>query len=188
MSSFEQRLASYLLISLHSSFWNLSGESTIAGTQVQLFTNLHQVVDDASLPTGEIAKFPNITTGKGFTLNEKEPFIDHCFVLQDNPKEVGIDTRGNDLRPAIALHHSNGIHLEMSTTEPAFQVYTGEGINVPEINEGGHKVPARGPRSGLALEPSRYVNAINHPEWKHMVVLKKGQTWGSKTRFTTWKA
>jgi aldose 1-epimerase len=84
-------------------------------------------------------------------------------------------------------HPKTGIHLDVETTEPAFQVYTGEGIKVPEINEDGHKVPARGARSGIAIEPSRYVNAVNVEEWKHMVALKKGEVWGSKSRFTAYK-
>lgn len=47
-------------------------------------------------------------------------------------------------------------------------------------------VPARGARAGIAIEPSRYVNAVNVDEWKQQVVLKKGETWGSKSRFTAW--
>ena len=53
---------------------------------------------------------------------------------------------------------------------------------MPEVEN----VPARGKRAGIAIEPSRYVNAVNVDEWKQQVVLKKGEVWGSKSRFTAW--
>ena len=46
--------------------------------------------------------------------------------------------------------------------------------------------PARGPRSGLCIEASRYVNAINNDQWRRQVVLKKGQIWGSRTVYRAW--
>ena len=39
---------------------------------------------------------------------------------------------------------------------------------------------ARKPRSGFCVEPSRYVNAVNVPEWKGQVILKKGEVYGSR--------
>lgn len=70
----------------------------------------------------------------------------------------------------------------MLSTEPAFQVYTGAGIDVPAVNG----MPARGSRSGFCVEPSRYVNAPNEPAWRGMAVLKRGQVWGSKTVYKAW--
>jgi len=84
-------------------------------------------------------------------------------------------------------HPSSKIRLDVETTEPAFQVYTGEGINVA-ADESKGITKAFGKRSGVAIEPSRYVNAVNVPEWRHMVVLKKGEVWGSKSRFTAYKS
>ena len=34
---------------------------------------------------------------------------------------------------------------------------------------------------------SNCVNAINDDRWRHMVVLKKGQVWGSRTVYRAWK-
>jgi aldose 1-epimerase len=39
----------------------------------------------------------------------------------------------------------------------------------------------------MCIEASRYVNAVNEDKWRSMVVLKKGQTWGSKTVYRGWK-
>jgi aldose 1-epimerase len=81
-----------------------------------------------------------------------------------------------------AYHLQTGIYLEVLSTEPAFQFYTGAYIDVPAV-EG---LPARGPRSGFCVEPSRYVNAPNVDEWKGMVLLKKGQTYGSRSVYRGW--
>jgi len=113
--------------------------------------------------------------------------IDHCFVLNESPSSVSVDTRPAGLKKALSLYHpDSGFQLDVETTEPAFQVYTGEGINVAKDEKKGI-TKGFGKRSGIAIEPSRYVNAINMPEWKHMVVLKKGSVWGSKSRFTAYK-
>lgn len=89
-----------------------------------------------------------------------------------------------------AHYPANGLHLEVLSTEPAFQFYTGRFIDVPEVesNEGGQtiKVPARSKRSAFCVEPSRYVNAINVDEWRPQVILKKGEKYGAKIVYRGW--
>lgn len=104
--------------------------------------------------------------------------------MDSDPSSIPIDTRTRPLRRLAAFNHPGSrLHLEVYSTEPAFQFYTGKYINVPAV--GGY--PARGPRSGFCVEPSRYVNAPNVPEWKGMCLLKKGQVYGSKVMYKSWK-
>lgn len=71
--------------------------------------------------------------------------------------------------------------------QPSYQFYTGIFVNVPEITSAtGEKVPARNPFAGFCVEPSRYVNAVNVPEWKEQVVLKKGEVYGSRIVYRGW--
>lgn len=150
-----------------------------------MITNKYQVVDDGGIPTGPIEEYPGVTANKAFTLDEKEPDIDDCFVANTNPGSIPIDTRTEPLKKVASFYHPDTkIHLEISTTEPAFQFYTGKYIDVPAV-EG---LPARGARSGFCVEPSRYVNAINIPEYKKMMVLKKGEVYGSKIVYRGWGA
>lgn len=72
--------------------------------------------------------------------------------------------------------------MEVLSTEPAFQFYTGKHIDVP-ASEG---VPARVSRAGFCVEPSRYVNAVNVEEWRGQVVVKKGEVYGSRVVFKAW--
>ncbi|RYP77609.1 hypothetical protein DL771_000977 [Monosporascus sp. 5C6A] len=168
------------------SYFNLSGGSTIEGTNVQLCTSHYLPVDDGAIPTGDPEPFPTVATDKPFTLGATEPDIDHCFIVDPaaDPAAVPIDTRGLPLRRLVsASHPASGVHLEVLSTEPAFQFYTGKFIDVPAV-EG---VPARGPRSAFCVEPSRFVNAANEEKWKSQVLVKKGQKYGARTVYKAWK-
>lgn len=122
---------------------------------------------------------------KSFLLGKTEPDIDDCFVVDTNASSVPLDTRSRPLKRLASLYHPvNGMHLEVDSTEPAFQFYTGRFIDVPAV-EGS---PARPPRSGICVEPSRYVNAANEPEWRNQVLVTKGQVWGGKNVYKAWKA
>ena len=158
---------------------------TITGTEVTLITSKYQVVDSGGIPTGPIEDYPGVTPNTAFKLGEKEPDIDDCFIANTDPASVPIDTRTSPLQKVASFYHPDTkIHLEISSTEPAFQFYTGKYISVPEA-EG---TPARGARAGFCVEPSRYVNAINIPEYKSMVTLKKGAKYGSKIVYRGWSA
>lgn len=111
--------------------------------------------------------------------------MDDCFVLDDSTaSSVPLDTRSQPLTKLVTAHHpATGIHLEVYSTEPAFQFYTGKYIDVPAV--GG--AAARGARAGFCVEPSRYVNALNVPEWKAQTLLKKGQTYGARIVYKAWK-
>ncbi|RYP81004.1 hypothetical protein DL769_002184 [Monosporascus sp. CRB-8-3] len=168
------------------SYFNLSGGPTIEGTNVQLCTSHYLPVDDGAIPTGDPEPFPTVATDKPFTLGATEPDIDHCFIVDPaaDPAAVPIDTRGLPLRRLVsAAHPASGVHLEVLSTEPAFQFYTGKFIDVPAV-EG---VPARGPRSAFCVEPSRFVNAANEEKWKSQVLVKKGQKYGARTVYKAWK-
>lgn len=165
------------------SYFNLSGQDTIADTNFTLPTNQYLAVDDGLIPTGKIEPFPGVNANQAVLMGAKEPNIDHCFVLNTDPSSVPLDTRSEPLRLNLQAHHAgSGVHLDVLSTEPTFQVYTGDGINVPEVNG----KPARGPRAGFCCEPARYVNAANVPEWKNMVLLKKGDTYGARIVYKAW--
>jgi len=165
------------------SYFNISDGPTLEGTKTKVYTNMHQVTDETNIPTGAIEPYPGIPVNEEFTLGPKEPDPDHCFIMNTDPASIPLDTRQEPMKKLLELYHpSTNIHFEALSTEPAFQFYTGRNIDVSEMDS----MPARGPRSGMCIEASRYVNAINNDRWKHMVVLKKGQTWGSRTIYRAW--
>jgi aldose 1-epimerase len=171
------------LPSIHS-YFNLSGDPTIAGTIAELCTDKYLPIDSTGIPHGTIETFDRAKVTSPFTLAATEPDIDDCFIVETDPSKVPIDTRPLPLNRLAAFSHpKTRLHLEVYSTEPAFQFYTGRFLDVPELPG----APARGRSAGFCVEPSRYVNAPNVPEWRDMTLLKKGQTWGSKIVYHAWK-
>ena len=170
------------------SYFNISDGPTIAGTTVQLMTATKQDVDDAKIPTGTLSTHPDVrmftaSTPLSVTLGDSEPAFDHCFILPDNT-EATIDTRKFPLRDIAHLfNETSRINLLASTTEPAFQFYTGDGINIKKLEDGSTLF---GPRAGFCLEAGRPINAVNIPDLKKWAVLKKGEIYGSYTAYTAW--
>ncbi|KAB8293080.1 hypothetical protein EYC80_007439 [Monilinia laxa] len=165
------------------SYFNLTGKSTIEGTQVTLSTNDYLPVDDGGIPTSGPKPYASITPNKEFTLGLEEPNVDDCFIVDAKSESIPLDTRSSPLTTLVkASHPETGIQLEVLSTEPAFQFYTGKYIDVPAV-EG---LEARGARSGFCVEPSRYVNAINEEKWKGQVLLKKGEVYGSRIVYKGW--
>ncbi|KAF2026695.1 aldose 1-epimerase [Setomelanomma holmii] len=166
------------------SYFNLTGGPSIAGTEVTLSTSKYLVVDESLIPKGPIEDFPGVKANTEFTLGEQEPDIDHCFVVNTDAKNIPIDTRSQPLNKLASFYHPESkIHLEVSSTEPTFQFYTGKHIDVPVV-EG---IAARKSRSGFCVEPARYVNAINVPEQKSQMLLKKGEKYGCKIVYRGWQ-
>jgi len=164
------------------SYFNLNGAPTIENTIVTLATNLHIPLSSTGIPTTTTpAEFPNILSETPFTLGPSEPDVDDLFVFPSHP--TPLDTRSLPLTLLSSAHHpSSGVHLEVLSTEPAFQFYTGKHIDVPAV-EG---QAARGSRAGFCVEPSRYVDAVNWDAWRNQVVVKKGEVYGSLIVYKGW--
>ncbi|KAM5465009.1 putative aldose 1-epimerase [Microsporum audouinii] len=166
------------------SYFNLSGAPTIDGTVAVLSTDKYLPTDSTGIPLGRIESYGPLRVTEPFLIDEQCPDIDSCFVVDTNPQSIPLDTRSREPKLLASFkHEESGMHLEVLSTEPAFQFYTGKYIDVPAVG----RFPARGPRSGFCVEPSRYVNAPNEPEWRSMCLLKKGQIWGARTVYRSWR-
>ncbi|KAI4270468.1 MAG: hypothetical protein L6R38_007117 [Xanthoria sp. 2 TBL-2021] len=175
----------------HSYFQVNPGAPTTEGTVVTLGTNEYLELDANQIPTGQISVFPAIPPAGGvFNLGATEPAIDDCFVMdRAAPASCPLDTRSLPLKTLATISHpSTGLHLEIQSTEPAFQFYTGDGLYIPEAEtDKGVKIPSRGKRSGIAIEPSRYVDCAGREEWRGMCKIRKGQLWGARSVYRAWK-
>lgn len=166
-------------------YFNLSDGPTIEGSEVTLHTSKYLVVDQFLIPTGAIEDFPGVEANKPFVLGPTEPDIDHCFVVDTDLSDFVLDTRGRPLKPLISVSHpKTKLHLEVFSTEPSFQFYTGKHIKTTATAD----TPARGSRAGFCVEAARFINAVNVPEWRNQVVLKRGNIWGARTVHKAWKA
>lgn len=165
------------------SYFNIGDGPTIDGTTAKLSTADYLPLDVTGIPLGTIDKFPRDVTAP-FALTANEPHIDDVFVMETDPSKIPLDTRDQLLRRLAQFSHPNtGLHLEVHSTEPAFQFYTGKYVDVPEIDGA---LP-HGQGAGFCVEPSRFVNAVNEPKWRGMVLLKRGQVFGCRNVYKAWK-
>ncbi|MCJ1393421.1 hypothetical protein MMC18_006295 [Xylographa bjoerkii] len=175
-----------------SSYFNLNLPApTIEGTVCSLGTTLYQEITPDGIPTGKITTYPSLpsTPNKLFRLGATDPDPDDCFIMNSDPASIPLDTRSLPLKIIATMHHPHtGLHLEIESTEPAFQFYCGRFVDVPECKTSqGARVEKRGKRCGICVEPSRYVDAPGREEWRGMCRLRKGELFGSRSVYRAWK-
>ncbi|ODV93283.1 hypothetical protein PACTADRAFT_51895 [Pachysolen tannophilus NRRL Y-2460] len=148
------------------SYWNIGNQPSIEGTHIKLVSNKHLESNPAdSTPTGKIVTSTDLDSQNSAKLGPDGPVFDYCFVTKQQDK---LDTRNDELRVvATATHPKTRIAFTTLTTEPAFQFYTGDGVDVAGVFT---------KRSGFCLEASRY---IYNPKW--FIPLNKGEVYGSYT-------
>jgi aldose 1-epimerase len=94
---------------------------------------------------------------------------DHCWVLTDSSKT---------LKPAATVYEpKSGRVLEVFTTEPAIQFYTGNFLNGTIKGKNGIVYKHR---SGLCLETQHYPDSPNKPAFPS-TVLKPNETYQTTT-------
>lgn len=144
-------------------------------------------MDKDKIPTGTTSVHPNLrlftsAIPLAVTLGETSPVFDECFILPEM-SEAQIDTRNLPVREfAHVFNEESRVNLSAASTEPTFQFYTGDGVNIPSSGEAN----GFGSRAGLCLEAGRPINAVNDPNARKWVVLKKGEVYGSYTSYTVW--
>lgn len=162
------------------SYFNLAGTGDVLGTLLRIEANQYTPVDDTLIPTGAIA--PVQGTPLDFTtpatlgariaqLKPNPGGYDHNYVLNAGGKKLALAARAEE--------SGSGRVLEVLTTEPGMQLYTGNFLDGTIRGVGGI-VYAR--HSGFCLETQHYPDAVNRPEFP-TVILRPGEKFQSKTVF-----
>ena len=165
-------------------YFNLAGSlpvgtatsPTLDGQQLQVAAAHYTPVDGRLLPSGEEAH----TVGTSFDLREPQPLdflnLDHNLILGNG---LPIPP-GEPLRWAAALDHPvSGRRLEVLSTEPGIQVYTGGGLDGTEVGKGGI---AYQKGAGICLETQHFPDAPNHPQFPS-TTLRPGEEYLSRTEW-----
>jgi aldose 1-epimerase len=166
------------------SYFNLSGAGrggTILSHRLRLFGSRFTPIDSGLIPTGELwpvdgspfdFRAPTAIGERIGADDEQLRFgngYDHNFVLDDSSAE---------LKQAAELHDpASGRTVEIWTTEPAIQFYSG---NFLDGRSHGKNGVAYAKHAGLCLETQHYPDSPNHPEFPS-TMLRPGQTFHSLT-------
>lgn len=162
------------------SYFNLAGAGSVLGHELFINADRYTPSDSELIPTGEIAP----VKGTPLDFTQPTPIGDRIEQLKPSPggydHNYVINRSGANLALAArAVEPISGRVLEVSTTEPGVQLYTGNFLDGRLIGVGG---VAYDRHSGFCLETQHYPDSINKPNFPS-TVLRPGQTFQSTTVF-----
>jgi len=156
-------------------YFNLSEHGgDILGHTLQIPARTKTVNDKELIPTGEIAE----VAGTPYDFTTPSTLGSRIAALPDGyDLNYILDNPGKKLvKAALLSEESSGRTVEVFTTEPGIQLYTG--FYIPQIK--GKNGELFGKYSGVALETQHYPDSPNHPEFPS-TRLKPGEVFKSKT-------
>lgn len=148
-------------------YWNLAGGGSCRDNILWIPSESYTPTDDDLIPTGEILPL------SGTLMDFSRPTRIGDRIEQLKPKMNGYDHNyilgeGNTLKMAARLEEPrSGRIMEVRTTQPAVQLYTG--------NHVGH--------TAVCLETQHYPDAIHHPDFPS-IVIRPGKPLKESTLFT----
>jgi aldose 1-epimerase len=160
-------------------YWNFAGQGspTILDHEVLIDADEFTPADDTLIPTGEIKKVAltpfdfRFQAPIGQRIDAVPGGYDLNYVLRGGTSQ--------DLHPAATVYHpGSGRLLEILTTEPGVQLYSGNFLH-GQKGKGG-KTYAQ--HSGLCLETQHYPDSVNHPNFPS-TILRPGETFRSTTLY-----
>ncbi|MDD2204614.1 MAG: galactose mutarotase [Bacteroidales bacterium] len=171
-------------------YFNLSGNPSEAVTEDVLYLNadFFTPVDSTFMTTGEILPVEN--TPMDFTVAKKiGQDIDADYIQLKNGRGYDhnwvLNTAGDINTVAASLYcPASGIILEVFTTEPGIQVYSGNFLDGTVAGKNGITYQKH---SAICLETQHYPDSPNKPNWLPSVVLTPERQYTSQTiyKFST---
>lgn len=169
-------------------YFNLSGDPAhdVLGHELLLHADRFTPADGGLIPTGELAQVAGTPfdfrrpTTIGARIGDGDPRLasvggyDHNFVVADGDAP---------LAAAARVHEpESGRVMELFTTEPGLQFYSGNYLDGSAVGKSGQPYNYR---CGFCLEPQKFPDSPNQPDFP-ACILRPGERYTSRTvyRFT----
>ena len=161
-------------------FFNLSGDAgaSILDHVATVYGNRYLALSETAVPTGEIVDVTGTPhdfrtpTAFGTRIDADDPMLklgngyDLHYVVDKPAGALGLHAR--------VVHPGSGRSLEVRSTEPGLQLYTGNFLEGKAPRDVGKGNTLYRKHSAFCLEPSHFPNAVNVPSFPS-TVLTSGQ-------------
>jgi aldose 1-epimerase len=159
------------------SYFNLSGgkDSTILNEELTLYASSYTPVNDSLIPTGQLVPVNNTpfdfrkAKRIGTDLEKVKGGYDHNFVIDKKSSELSM--------AAMVFDPGSGRKMEVWTTQPGIQFYTGNFLDGTLTGANGKRIVQHG---ALCLETQHFPDSPNQPGFPN-TILEPGQTFHERT-------
>ncbi len=141
-------------------YFTLDAGTSVGAHLLQVNADAYTPVDAESIPTGEV----RAVAGSVYDFRKPKPVatvlpLDINFVLDRASDEPAL--------AAIVDAPDGSLRMEVHTTEPGLQVYDASHLRASHPGLDGRP---HFPHAGLCLEPQKFPDAINHPDFPQPVL------------------